>query len=160
MNRKQRWVLWIGVSIIALMGLCPPWMESYRYGATRSIGYAPILAPPKSTTVRIDVIRLLLQWASVAVVIGAGMARAKERESNGRAHRERDVFWREFRLGVLCLLLFTAAATAIIAQERWDDAVAVVALVLFLRFGILCVLHLRAGSMSGTADRDRFRSMV
>ena len=159
MKRKLPWAFWIGGTIIALMALCPPWMESYRYGVTRSIGYAPIFAPPRSTTASIDPIRLLLQWISVALVIGARMVTTKESESNGKAYRGRGTPWSGIRLGVLCLFLFASAATAIIAQERWDDAVAAVALVLFLRFGILSVLQLRAGSMSGSMDRDRLRSV-
>ncbi len=158
--RKQRWAIWIGVTIIALMGLCPPWMEAYRYGAARFIGYAPIFAPPKSATAGIDMMRLFLQWFTVAVAVGTWMATAERRKSNGAGRQGRGISRRGILLGVLGLFFLASAAAAIIAQERWDDAVAAVAFVLFLRFGILFVLQLRRAPISGTADRDPLKSLV
>jgi hypothetical protein len=69
MNTKQRRAIWIGVAIIVLMGLVPPWCIA-RYGTClQSGGYKLILDPP--SVGGIDVSRLIIQWFLVVVVVGA-----------------------------------------------------------------------------------------
>ena len=74
MSKKQRDVILVGIMLIVLMGLCPPW---YGYQSTRpkqydrpvSQGYSFIGAPPQPTS-RIDKSRLFVQWITVVVATG------------------------------------------------------------------------------------------
>lgn len=69
MNKRQIIVLWIGIIIIVLMGLFPPWMNVDPSGGYYIKGYNFILDKP-STFCRIDVPQLLVQWAMVAIIAG------------------------------------------------------------------------------------------
>lgn len=87
MNRKQKLALVLGVATIALMGLYPPWKE----GGTNSVPleYAPIFSPPAprapENSLEVDLVRLLLQAAVVAIV-SAGLIRASaENPADGSA---------------------------------------------------------------------------
>ncbi|MBI4539488.1 MAG: hypothetical protein HY704_08270 [Gemmatimonadetes bacterium] len=70
MNKKQKIALWVGITLVALMGLVPPWkvMRPRGGGAylMQSLGYAPLF----SQHGQIDFGRLFVQWAVVAVVTG------------------------------------------------------------------------------------------
>ncbi|MBA7650477.1 hypothetical protein ES703_58283 [subsurface metagenome] len=78
MNIKQKIVLWIGIAIIVIMGLFPPWIMpiTRRYGMGNTVkyrkyyGYDFIWAQPESSLVSIDFHRLGLQWAIVGVITG------------------------------------------------------------------------------------------
>jgi len=82
MNAKQKKVLWIGMILMALMGLFPPWVMVYpSFMGTdikRSIvivpaGYAPIFNPPATRgwgAPRLDFSRLFLQWGTVGILVG------------------------------------------------------------------------------------------
>lgn len=82
MNKKQKVVFLVGVGIIVIMGLIPPWY----YHSVRSLDqriafeingdYGSLFSPPSSdlprfnirdTLVLIDLSRLLVQWAVVAI---------------------------------------------------------------------------------------------
>lgn len=77
MNRKQKVCLWIGIIIIVLMGLYPPWvrhhMEEFSYGryslTTKPGPYSFIWNLPWGAKF-INVYRLGVQWAMVAAVTG------------------------------------------------------------------------------------------
>lgn len=67
MNTRKTVVI-VAVIIIALMGLFPPWWYTNGVLAgNRSAGYAWLFTPPSSYTVP-DVLRLLVQWAIVAIL--------------------------------------------------------------------------------------------
>ena len=105
MNSPQRTVIIIGVAVVLIMGLIPPWMafvDSEGGYLEFSLGYSPIFSPPvhlPSTTipsisatfrgrpasVSLDVTRLAVQWITVCLVtIGLSLAlrttERKERE--------------------------------------------------------------------------------
>lgn len=84
MNKKQKFVLWIGIIILLLMALFPPWTTSYEISemgihrrgrfdpdpveVKESVGgYGFILSPPRAA-VRVDTGRLLAQWVIVALI--------------------------------------------------------------------------------------------
>jgi hypothetical protein len=66
MNKIQLLVMRVGIAVILLMGVFPPWMRPYE-GAYLASGYAFILTPPRETH-RIDASHLCVQWAIVAFV--------------------------------------------------------------------------------------------
>jgi hypothetical protein len=73
MDRNPRNAIRVGVAVIVMMGLFPPWTQHLRYG-NDSIGYSPIFYPPsQGTLVGIDISRLLVQWFLVFVVLAAYM---------------------------------------------------------------------------------------
>jgi hypothetical protein len=85
MNKKQKVVFLMGVGIIVLMGLMPPWYYHHVGFSDYSDqpialeingDYAWLFSPPisdlpglhkKDTLVLIDLSRLLIQWAVVAI---------------------------------------------------------------------------------------------
>ena len=98
-RQKQHIVLWLGVLIVVIMCLFPPWMEHYRWGPRSgtfrsSIGYECILSPPRPDPSNdldefyVDIPRLLLQCGVVALLTGAGMytLRTKGQLSDGLGH--------------------------------------------------------------------------
>ena len=75
MNRKQKTFLWIGIAVIVLMGIFPPWIskvEILNSTNQRNAGYGCILNPPTTNSptwyVRIDTSRLSVQWVVIAVI--------------------------------------------------------------------------------------------
>lgn len=66
---QQTLVLSVGMALIVVMGLFPPWMErGYRDGYHAG-DYAPIFDPPREA--RLDVARLGVQWVTVATFVGS-----------------------------------------------------------------------------------------
>jgi hypothetical protein len=102
MNKKQKVVLLVGVAIIVLMGLIPPWYyhvvrtEDQRIAFEGEGGYAFLFSPPsfslKSSShypfedpraiSRINLSRLLVQWAVVAIATAGIVLVLKD--DNGR----------------------------------------------------------------------------
>ena len=86
MNPKQNKLLQIGLPVMVLMGLVPPWTATLHYQSIhwqRSAGYSLIFEPPKAEglySVTIDFGRLLVQWAAVSFVIGGGIFYFREPE--------------------------------------------------------------------------------
>lgn len=84
MDVKQRKLLLVGIAAAVLMGVFPPWTDSFRYEQAHSqgaAGYAFIFDPPKAEimhTVSIDVSRLVVQWVVVALAVGGGMLFLRE----------------------------------------------------------------------------------
>ena len=74
MTRKKKAFLWVGIGAVALMLLCPPWIEVIRYQGAVALetpqGYAPVFNAPYQC--RIDFGRLALQ-ISVVVIIAGGL---------------------------------------------------------------------------------------
>ena len=76
MNWKQKICLWIGIVVIVMMGLFPPWMATAPgEGNYVAGGYGFILFPRDQFgeslwLARIDFGQLAAQWAMVAVVTG------------------------------------------------------------------------------------------
>ncbi|MBI4027691.1 MAG: hypothetical protein HY360_22075 [Verrucomicrobia bacterium] len=83
MNKKQKIVIRLAVLIAALLGLFPPWVQTYHHvqvGYSRvPTRYAFIGTPPSPQSggpyygVQVDLTRLLLQWF-VVVLIAGGLA--------------------------------------------------------------------------------------
>lgn len=80
MNRKQGFFLGAAIFVIVLMGLFPPWIHTFNYQGIYSEepgGYAFIFDPPAASSkwgtyhhgLRLDVSRLLLQWAIVGIAV-------------------------------------------------------------------------------------------
>ena len=80
MSNKQLIVLWIGVGLIVLMCLFPPWVRVLRMsGGTlrEGYGYHCVFMPPPLNNKRwspyLDTSRLIIQCITVAVLTGAGI---------------------------------------------------------------------------------------
>lgn len=84
MNAKKRRLLQVGIAVAVLMGVFPPWTDSFHYEQLHSqgaAGYAFILDPPKTEmlhSITIDVSRLLVQWVVVGLAVGCGMLFLRE----------------------------------------------------------------------------------
>lgn len=74
MNAKQKQVVMIGIVLIALMGLIPPWTCQFRVGEFKAGGYAFIFDPPSGGPcfigAEVNISRLLVQWLGVCLVAG------------------------------------------------------------------------------------------
>ncbi|MBI5814993.1 MAG: hypothetical protein HZB29_05225 [Nitrospinae bacterium] len=95
MGRKHSMMIWAGIAVIALMGLFPPWMVTWgpAGGVTAPGGHAFIFSSADSIQasvlgqmgiklagasqqmaasygIKLDFMRLLVQWIVVAVVMG------------------------------------------------------------------------------------------
>jgi len=93
MNRIQRLLIALGVALIACMGLIPPWTYTFKSKDLYSEKPAPyhlIFSPPEpdrwsksykaeSYGVKLDILRLTLQWTMVCLVVGVGVYLAKDR---------------------------------------------------------------------------------
>ena len=89
MNRKQIICLWIGISIIVLMGIFPPWIyvKQWYGGVETFVLYHFILTPPHPNIhdnnalpgVRIYTAQLCFQWVIVAVLTGGFIITFRDR---------------------------------------------------------------------------------
>ena len=83
MKKNQKTALWIGIIVIALIGLFPPWVQMHEvegpYKGKYDKGYSPIFAPPKSPA-EIDISRLLIQWFIVAVIAAGAIVTLKDKK--------------------------------------------------------------------------------
>ena len=71
MNKKQKICLWIGIAVIVLMGLYPPWIRPRRGDGVIETARPKdrfILTAGMRSTERVDTSQLLIQWFMVAVV--------------------------------------------------------------------------------------------
>lgn len=87
MAKKQKVVLIIGVVIIALMCLVPPWKYTFSMESTyseRPAGYFVIFTPPSRVNdtnahgVVLDIHRLMIQWFVVIGFMGAAWLFCKD----------------------------------------------------------------------------------
>ena len=70
MNRKQLIGLWVGIVVIVVMGLFPPWTAYKGNDGECYMLHKFILFQPaeKNIPARIDIAHLFAQWIMVAVV--------------------------------------------------------------------------------------------
>jgi hypothetical protein len=89
MNKKQKYILLVGLFIFALMGLFPPWDFIFEVSVVvvnRSGPYAFIFSPPTynpygvEATPRIDTFRLIVQWAIVVGVCSGSFIFLRDKE--------------------------------------------------------------------------------
>lgn len=82
LNEKQKKLIVIGVAVIILMGLFPPWTYTFKYKTAYSnepAGYGFILSPPKKKSkalahgIELDITRLSVQWIIVLMATGLGV---------------------------------------------------------------------------------------
>jgi hypothetical protein len=83
----------LGVLLFVAMGLCPPWVYTFSpSGAattTRPAGYHLLFDPPAPDSgssragVRIDILRLTIQWAVLAALFGLAFALRDARRGDG-----------------------------------------------------------------------------
>ena len=78
-NPIQKKIIMVGIGIIILMGLFPPWTNTFHYKTAYSkkpAGYAFILTPPKKRAqsiaygIELDVTRLIVQWMIIFMATG------------------------------------------------------------------------------------------
>lgn len=85
MNTKQRWVLGIGVILLVLMVIIPPWKgtrvgEWYEQARPVLLDYHPIFDPPSVPDAAIDGTRLFIQIFALSAVSGVLFILLKDRE--------------------------------------------------------------------------------
>ena len=80
MDKTQKIILIIGIALLVIMSLFPPWKYTFSRDSTyseRPAGYFCIFAPPpprfssQTNGVAVDIYRLMIQW-----VAGAGLLAA------------------------------------------------------------------------------------
>lgn len=79
MDSPRKKLLCVGLAVIILMGIFPPWVSVLHGGRVhieKPAGYAFVFSSPTTAGprygVRIDLTRLFLQWVIVAFVVGGG----------------------------------------------------------------------------------------
>jgi hypothetical protein len=81
MNPKQRLVLIIGGSAVALSGLIPPWHHYVPYMRTFvSDSFRPIWQPPFPGA-NVDTSRLLIEWFIIAVITITAFALLRRKQT-------------------------------------------------------------------------------
>lgn len=88
MNKKQVIISIIGVTVVFLMGLIPPWKTVDTSSMTTRempAGYYFIFAPPEPDEeellgVELDMSRLAVQWITTLFVIAAALYLTQEKE--------------------------------------------------------------------------------
>lgn len=94
MNKPQLICLWIGIGLIVLAGLLPPWVEVYDYGQVqtgKAIGHAWLFDPPEpeysDVGVHLDYGRLFLIWLVIVGVTGGAIASFRHWQPQSEAER-------------------------------------------------------------------------
>jgi hypothetical protein len=88
MNQVQKKFVLIGIAVMVLMCLVPPWTKTFHYKDAHMewpADYALIFAPPEVEaleTVAMDFGRLFVQCAAVGLVIGGGVFHFREAGQN------------------------------------------------------------------------------
>ena len=68
MYKRQKIILWIGIIIIVLMGLFPPYEYEGRFGKQFSFRF--LFCPDRFS--ELDLMRLIIQWIIVSILaVGA-----------------------------------------------------------------------------------------
>ena len=92
MNKKQKIVLWIGIAVIVIMGIFPPWVISgYSTGRPIAGSYSLITSPPKmgeAYAKSIDLYRLGVQWVIVGVITGGLIYTFKDQKDKKTKHEQ------------------------------------------------------------------------
>jgi hypothetical protein len=88
MNRKQKICLWIGITIIVLLVLFPPWHSYVPPNATpEPLGYAFIFVPPKDYGgfhPVLNIPRLIVQCVLVSIISGGLIVIFKEKKPKNK----------------------------------------------------------------------------
>lgn len=83
MNTKRKIVLWIGIAIIVVMGIFPPWVQRGAL-SEKSDGYSFILNEPENYAFgwfpRLDLPRLFIQWLIVAFITAGLIVTVKDKK--------------------------------------------------------------------------------
>jgi len=86
-NAKQRKIFQIGLLVAVLMGIFPPWTDTFSVDSngtnvhSQGSEYAFIFNPPAATTfhtVSLDFGRLCIQWVVLGLAVGAGILTSQE----------------------------------------------------------------------------------
>ena len=80
LTAPQKYVLGIGVAVVALLLLFPPWTVHYDNGFTRPMGHASALFPPEGT-ITVAGLRLLIEVTSISLLTLIAMVLLKPRQS-------------------------------------------------------------------------------
>jgi hypothetical protein len=113
MNKKQLAVMWVGIGIIVLMCLFPPWITNggiVDYVCLFSNGTISIIGPnyPQTynyMTAHIDSIRLIIQCAIVGLITGSLLYTLKNKKNKDEQKlntKQLIVFW--IGIGILILM--------------------------------------------------------
>jgi hypothetical protein len=93
MKARQKQVLIVGIAVAVLMGVFPPWTDSFlldsgaqgKIQSQSSVGYSFIFDPPQAQpqmqmfhTFAIDIRRLFVEWVVVALAVGGGLVYFRE----------------------------------------------------------------------------------
>jgi len=90
-NGKQKKFIAIGIAIMILMGIFPPWKYTFSYKTVNSnepAGYGFILLPPAKKSdalpygIELDTARLFVQWIIVTFSTGLGVFLAAKPKGN------------------------------------------------------------------------------
>jgi len=100
MNKNQLIVLWVGIIVVVLMGLYPPWQYNghiveRNVNVVVPAGYSFIGDPIYSAGIMefgasIDVTRLLIQWFMVAFITGGLIYTLKEEKAKNPKDEEKN----------------------------------------------------------------------
>ncbi len=91
MNKKQKVAFLVGIGIMVLMGLIPPWYYYLPPWADASFFvrfpgyYGWIFSRPAGPGTHVDITRLFIQWAVVAIATAGIMWVLKD--DNGRSQK-------------------------------------------------------------------------
>lgn len=82
MNKKQLVVMWVGIAIIVLMGLFPPW-TTYGNSGDCYLTHKFILFKPAERNIpaRIDTGHLFVQWIIVTAITGGLIVTFKDKKT-------------------------------------------------------------------------------
>lgn len=89
MTRNQKIVILIGIGLVVLMGLFPPWVKVeliplINFEKETYAGYHLIIKPPSSEGIayfRLDFVRLQVQWGCVIIMVGGFLLVLKDKEN-------------------------------------------------------------------------------
>lgn len=103
MNKRQKIVIIIGMTLIFLMGIMPPWIYTHNLSVSglsvhdeKPAGYGFIFRPPSPENtgmgfgLRIDSVRLIFQLGMVIALVFGFLALLKNQEASGRFKVVRD----------------------------------------------------------------------
>ena len=89
MNKKQKICLWIGIAIIVLMSLFPPWFYTHARitEVQTNAGYHFLLIPPLpydkvGSGIRLDTSRLFVQWVVIAIITSGLIVTFKDKKED------------------------------------------------------------------------------
>ena len=78
-NPTQKKILIVGIVIVLLIGVIPPWNYTYKSSSTyreTDAGYSFIMSPPPARGghgIKIDISRLVIQWIVTIAATTAGV---------------------------------------------------------------------------------------